>query len=93
MGWNYKSKLHFYVGSGKKGALVQEDYMNILRNVIKPTWRKGLILLEDNNGPYGTRGAQSNKVRVLKKELQIEYEASPRNSPDLNAPIEKPGVF
>ena len=68
---------------------MQEDYMNVLQNVVKPAWKKGLILLEDNDGPHGTRGAQNNKVRRLKNELGIECEANPRNSPDLNAPIEK----
>jgi hypothetical protein len=63
IGYNYKGKLLFYTGSGKKGALVQADYMEILQDWILPSWEGHLTLLEDNDGPHGTRGKGDNKVK------------------------------
>ena len=71
VGHNYKGKLLFYTGSGKKGALIQQDYMDILRNWILPTWEGHLTLLEDNDSPHGTRGEGDNQVKRLKRELGI----------------------
>jgi hypothetical protein len=88
IGHNYKGKLLFYTGSGKKGALIQSDYMEILRDWILPSWEEHLTLLEDNDGPYGTRGKGDNPVNRFKRELGIRCQANPSNSPDLNA-IEK----
>jgi hypothetical protein len=84
----YKGKLLFYTGSGKKGALIQADYIDILENWILPSWEGHLTLLEDNDGPHGTRGKGDNPVKRRKRELGIQTQANPRNSPDLN-PIEK----
>lgn len=88
IGWNYKSALHFYKGTGKRNALVQVDYMDFLRKWIAPTWEEDWILLEDNDTAHGTRGKGYNQVKHLKDELEIRWEANPPSSPDLN-PIEK----
>ena len=88
IGWDYKGELYFYEGSGKNGALTQDDYMQILEFVVLPDWDPEMTLLEDNDGPHGTRGIKDNKVKRLKKHLGINWQANPANSPDLN-PIEK----
>jgi hypothetical protein len=36
IGWDYKSSLHFYEGTGAKGRLVQADYMVFLEKIIAP---------------------------------------------------------
>ena len=88
IGYNYKSTLHFYKGTGKRGALVQKDYLEFLRNWIAPTWEEDWVLLEDNDSAHGTRGEGDNQVKRLKEQLKIRWESNPPCSPDLN-PIEK----
>ncbi|ERF71509.1 hypothetical protein EPUS_00498 [Endocarpon pusillum Z07020] len=87
IGWNFKGQLHFYTGSGVGGRLIQDDYMAILKEIVAPDWDKDSILIEDNDGPHGTKGKGPNKVKALKDLLGIKWEMNPANSPDLN-PIE-----
>ncbi|ERF71608.1 hypothetical protein EPUS_00597 [Endocarpon pusillum Z07020] len=93
IGWNFKGQLYFYTGSGIGGRLVQADYMVILEQIVAPDWDKSCVLIEDNDGPHGTKGKGFNKVKALKDHLGIQYhlgiqwESNPPNSPDLN-PIE-----
>ena len=85
--WNFKGTLHFYTGTGKGGRLIQADYIKILEEVVAPEWDENLILIEDNDGPHGTKGVANNKVKQAKIKLNIKWQAQPSNSPDLN-PIE-----
>ena len=87
IGWNFKGQLHFYTGSGIGGRLVQTDYMVILEQIVVPEWDKNCVLVEDNDGPHGTKDKRFNKVKALKAHLGIQWEMNPPNSPDLN-PIE-----
>jgi hypothetical protein len=66
---------------------VQSDYIVILEGIVVPSWDKDLILLEDNDGPYGIKGKGDNKVKQAKRRLGIECEANLLQSSDLN-PIE-----
>jgi transposase len=45
IGWNYKSQLHFYTGTGKGGRLKQVDYITFLEDVVAPDWDSGCIFL------------------------------------------------
>ena len=85
--WNFKGQLHFYTGSGVEGRLVQADYMVILEQIVVLEWDKDYVLVEDNDGPHGTKDKRLNKVKALKAHLGIQWEMNPSNSPDLN-PIE-----
>jgi hypothetical protein len=87
IGWDFKSPLHFYTGSGVGGRLVQADYLTFLEEIIVPTWEEDWILLEDNDNAHGTRGKGDNKLKQAKRRLGIEWEANCPESPDLN-PIE-----
>jgi DDE superfamily endonuclease len=87
IGWDYKSPLHFYTGSGVGGRLTQADYIVILEGIVTPDWDKKSTFVEDNDGPHGTRGKAENPVKAVKRRLGIKWEANPANSPDLN-PIE-----
>jgi transposase len=87
IGRDFKSKLHFYTGSGVEGRLTQADYIVILEEVIAPKWDSEWVLLEDNDQAHGTRGEADNKVKRAKLRLGIKWEANPPESPDLN-PIE-----
>jgi DDE superfamily endonuclease len=87
VGHNYKGHLHFYTGTGIGGRLIQSDYVTILEEIVAPDWQEDWILVEDNDGPHGTRGKTYNKVKQAKTRLGIKWEANPPNSPDLN-PIE-----
>ncbi|KAF7503136.1 hypothetical protein GJ744_004278 [Endocarpon pusillum] len=85
--WDFKGTLHSYEGTGKDGRLIQADYVKILEEVVTPEWDENLILIEDNDGPHGTKGKANNKVKQVKIKLNIKWQAQPSNSPDLN-PIE-----
>ena len=85
--WDFKGTLHFCIGTGKQGRLIQADYIKILEEVVAPEWDENLIFVEDNDGPHGTKGKADNKVKQAKIRLGIKWEAQPSNSPDLN-PIE-----
>jgi hypothetical protein len=87
IGWNFKSRLHFYTGSGSKGRLLQVDYLKILEDIVAPTWDQDWILLEDNDAAHGTRGQGNIKLKAAKEALGIKCESNPPESPDLN-PIE-----
>jgi DDE superfamily endonuclease len=87
IGHDFKSQLHFYIGSGVGGRLTQVDYVRILEDVVAPNWRPDWILLEDNDNSHGTRGNTNNKCKQAKQRLGIKWEANPPESPDLN-PIE-----
>jgi transposase len=82
--WDFKGTLHFYEGTGKQGRLIQSDYVKILEDVVAPEWDENLILVENNDGPHGTKGESDNKVKQVKIKLNIKWEAQPSNSPDLN---------
>jgi transposase len=69
------------------GRLIQADYIVILKKIVAPEWKKDYVLIEDNDGPHGTKGKGPNKVKAAKARLDIQWEANPANSPDLN-PIE-----
>ena len=86
IGKDYKSKLHFYIGSGVGGRLTQSDWQLILEEVIAVEWEKNWILVEDNDNAHGTRGKGDNKVKQTKRQLGI-WKANCPESPDLN-PIE-----
>jgi DDE superfamily endonuclease len=88
IGEDFKGTLHFFEGSGKKGRLIQKDYIRFLDEVVAPEWDWSCILVEDNDKAYGTAGAGPNMVKTHKEKLQIRWLANPANSPDLN-PIEK----
>jgi DDE superfamily endonuclease len=87
IGYDFKSELHFYTGSGGSGRLTQADYAVILEDVIAPNWDANCILLEDNDNSHGTRGIKDNKCKQAKTQLGIKCESNPPESPDLN-PIE-----
>ncbi len=87
IGYDFKGQLHFYTGSEIGGRLIQNDYMIILEQIVAPEWDKDCVLIEDNDGPHGTKGKAFNKVKALKAHLGIQWEMNPPNSPDLN-PIE-----
>jgi hypothetical protein len=70
--WNYKGALHFYTGSGKGGRLIQQDYIEILTGVVPKDWQEDWILVEDNDGPHGTKGEGFNPVRKAKERLRIK---------------------
>jgi hypothetical protein len=76
-GRDFKSKLHFYTGSGVGGRLTQADHMVILEEVIAPNWDPDWVLLEDNDQAHGTRGEADNKVKRTKLRLSIKWEANP----------------
>ncbi|ERF73321.1 hypothetical protein EPUS_03154 [Endocarpon pusillum Z07020] len=63
IGWDFKSKLHFYTGSGAGGRLTQVDYVTILEEVVAPNWDPNWVLLEDNDNAHGTRGDADNKCK------------------------------
>jgi transposase len=71
----------------KQDCLIQSNYVKILEDIVAPEWDENLILIEDNDGPHGTKGESDNKVKQVKIKLNIKWEAQPSNSPDLN-PIE-----
>jgi transposase len=52
--------------------------------VVSKDWQEDWILVEDNDGPHGTKGEGPNPVKKAKKRLGIKWEANPPNSPDLN---------
>ena len=54
IGWNFKSKLYFYTGSGVGGRFTQADYIVILEEFVAPNWNPNWILLEDNDQSHGT---------------------------------------
>ena len=87
IGWNFKSKLHFYTGSGGEERLTQADYVTILEEVIVSNWDPNWILLENNDNVHDTRDDANNKCKQTKKRLEIKCESNPPQSPDLN-PIE-----
>jgi DDE superfamily endonuclease len=87
IGWNFKSGLHFYIGSGGSGRLTQADYVVILEGVVASSWEPNWILLEDNDNSYGTRGNADDQCKQAKRRLGIQCESKPPESPDLN-PIE-----
>ena len=65
--------------------MIQSDYITILEEIVAPNWQEDWILIEDNDGPHGTRGKAHNKVKEAKIHLGIKWEANPPNSPDLNS--------
>jgi transposase len=79
--------LHFYTDLSVNRRLIQDDYIVILEGIVALNWDNEMILLEDNDGPHGTRGKGDNKVKKAKLRLDIKWEANPPESPDLN-PIE-----
>ena len=85
--WNYKSRLHFYIGTGKGGRLKQVDYIIFLEDVVALDWDVNCILLEDNDKAHGTRSKPTSQVNQVKQHLGITCESNPPASPDLN-PIE-----
>ena len=87
IGFNFKGQLHFCTGSDIGGRLIQSDYIAILEEIVVPNWDKDCVLIEDNDGPHGTKDKGPNKVKALKDHLGIKWEMNPANSPDLN-PIE-----
>jgi hypothetical protein len=87
IGYDFKSELHFYTGSGGSGRLTQADYVVILEDVITPNWDANCILLEDNDNSHDTRGVKDNKCKQAKRQSGIKCEPNPLESLDLN-PIE-----
>ena len=84
-----KSRLRFYDGTGKKGAMIQADYKAILSDTIKadmPTGQCGKVLLEDNHHSHGH--APGSALHQYKKTLGIRWQANIPTSPDFNV-IEK----
>jgi hypothetical protein len=80
-----KSPLHFYIGTGAKGAMIQPDYEAILRQVVvpnMPTGPSGKVLLEDNHHAHGHK--PGSPLRKVKEELGIRWEPNMPTSPDLN---------
>ena len=61
--------------------------MIILEQIVVPEWDKDYVLVEDNDGPHGTKDKCFNKVKALKVKFGIQWEMNPPNSPDLN-PVE-----
>jgi hypothetical protein len=87
IGWNYKSHLHFYEGTGKGGRLKQVDYIGFLEEIVAPDWNADCVLLEDNDKAHGTKSKPTSAVNQTKQRLGITCESNPSVSPDLN-PIE-----
>jgi hypothetical protein len=87
VGYDFKSELHFYTGSGGSRRLTQADYVVILEDVVASNWDANWTLLEDNDNSHGTRGIKDNKCKQAKRQLGIKCESNPPESPDLN-PIE-----
>ena len=84
-----KSRLRFYSGTGKKGAMIQPDYRAILTDTVAadmPTGPRGKILLEDNHHSHGH--ARGSILYEFKEWLKIRWQANIPTSPDLNV-IEK----
>ncbi|KAF7502236.1 hypothetical protein GJ744_006419 [Endocarpon pusillum] len=55
--------------------------MVILEEIVAPEWDKDCVLVEDNDGPHGTKDKAFNKVKALKARLGIQWEMNPPNSP------------
>ena len=70
--WNFKGQFHFYTDSGIRGRLIQSDYMVILKDIVASNWDKDCVLIEDNDGPHGTKDKGPNKVKALKVRLGIQ---------------------
>ena len=83
----FQGQLYFYTDFDIGGRLIQSDYMVILKEIVVPNWDKDYVLIEDNDGPHGTKGKSPNKIKALKVRLGIQWEMNPVNSSDLN-PIE-----
>ena len=66
IGWNYKSTLLFYKGTGEAGRLTQDDYGRFLTEWLFPQYDFDFILVEDNDNAHGTRGTRDHALRRLK---------------------------
>ena len=95
VGWNVKTPLIFYGGTGKKGGFTQEDYRKfVLEGFVGPAWDaarnlnyQDYILQEDNDSSHGTLTHQNENFR-WKMDHQIPLlQPWPPQSPDLS-PIE-----
>jgi DDE superfamily endonuclease len=84
-----KSRLRFYTGTGKKGAMLKADYEAILTDTVAvdmPIGPRGKVLLEDNHHSHGH--APGSTLHHTKATLGIKFHANIPTSPDLNV-IEK----
>ncbi|KAF7505508.1 hypothetical protein GJ744_000755 [Endocarpon pusillum] len=78
---------------GRKRVLAPHEYEAIEAvedanfGFTSSSYFKDCVLVEDNDGPHGTKDKAFNKVKALKARLGIQWEMNPPNSPDLN-PIE-----
>lgn len=80
-----KSPLHFFTGTGAKGAMIQSDYEAILRQVVVPNMpigSTGKVLLEDNHHAHGHK--LGSPLRQVKESLGIRWQPNMPTSPDLN---------
>ena len=59
--------------------------MIILKEIVVSNWDKDCVLIENNDGSYGTKNKGPNKVKILKARLEIQWEINPVNSSDLNS--------
>jgi hypothetical protein len=95
IGYNWKSKLIFLEGTGRRGVCGRDYLEQVLKPYVAPMFKKncknsfpgfrnGGAFLEDNAPVHGTK-----KLLVdAKKKLGIYCHVHPPSSPDLN-PIEK----
>lgn len=87
VGYDYKSPLVFYNGSGTGGAILsQQDYItHILRPHVQPiTSTRRVILLEDANGIYEHPSTGRSLVQAYMDSLNLPCLRNPQASPDLN---------
>lgn len=86
VGWNWKSKLHWYTTNNDNGKMSQQVYIDsVLNAIIKPLLDAGekFIMQEDRDSGHGV-AENNNKVRRYKKEIGLEYYFNPGKSPDLS---------